>query len=93
MFGALRESADFHSSSDLLEGTERRSRDAKVVAGLRELSFSARMRGKGMALAMLENMNLCTWGRAGIGQCLGDQGARSTNGSRNERSRGEGSLV
>ena len=66
LFRALREAGDFHSNVlDLLEGTEYRSKDAKVVACWRELSFSARMRGRGMDLQMLEKVNLCAWGRAG----------------------------
>ena len=66
MFGVLREARDFHSNvSDLLEGTEYRSRDAKVVACRR--NFGARMRGRGMDLEMPEKVNLCTWGRTGIG--------------------------
>lgn len=68
MFRVLREAGNFHSNvSDLLEGTKDRSRDAKVVTCWRELSFSARMRGRGMDLEMLVKLNLCAWGRAGIG--------------------------
>lgn len=66
MFRVLREVGGFHSNiSDLLEGTECRSRDAKVVACWR--NFSARTRGRGMDLEMPEKVNLCTWGRTGIG--------------------------
>lgn len=68
MCRVLREEGDFHSNvPDLLEGTEDRSRDAKVVACWRELSFSATMRGRGMDLEVLEKVSLCAWGRAGIG--------------------------
>lgn len=59
MFRVLREASSFHSNvSGLLEETEYRSRDAKVVACWRDLSFCAR--GRGMDLDVLEQVSLCT---------------------------------
>lgn len=75
MFRVLREASNFHSNvSGLLEGTEYRSRDAKVVACWRDLSFSAR--GRGMDLDVLEQVSLCTWSRARIGLWICDHKAR-----------------
>lgn len=74
MFRVLRKASNFHSNvSGLLEGTEYKRRDAKVVACWRDLSFSAR--GRGMVLDELEQVGLYTWGRARIGLGICDHKA------------------
>lgn len=74
VFRVLRNMSNFHSNvSGLLEGTEYRSRDAKVVACWRGLNFSAR--GRGMDLDELEQVNLYTWGRARAGLWICDHKA------------------